>query len=67
MNAPDKFPKIPVVPGVYILKPSPANARAVRRQTAASLLSALRRAKRARDGKSGRTFLKEIRAARYAR
>ncbi len=67
MNAPDKFPKAPVAPGVYVLRPAPANADALRRQAAASLLTALRRVKHSRAGKSGRAFLKEIRDARYAR
>lgn len=67
MNAPDKFPKAPVAPGVYVLWPAPANAGALRQQAAAALLTALRRAKHLRAGKSGRAFLKEIRDARYTR
>ena len=67
MNAPDRFPKTPIAPGVYVLKPAPANAGALRRKTAAALLTALRRARPSRAVKSGQTFLKEIRYARYAR
>ena len=67
MNAPDKFPKTPVAPGVYVFRPVPANAGALRRKTAASLLTALRRPKHSRAGKSGGAFLKEVRDACYAR
>jgi hypothetical protein len=67
MNAPDKLLKIPLVPGVYILRPAPANARSTRRRTASSLLTVMRRAKRARIGKTGRTYLKEVRATRHGR
>lgn len=67
MNAPDKLLKIPLAPGVYILRPARANARSTRRRTAASLLTSMRRDKHARTGKMGRTYLKEVRAARYAR
>ena len=67
MNAPDKLLKIPLVPGVYILRPAPANARLTRRRTASSLLTVMRRAKRARIGKTGRTYLKEVRATRHGR
>jgi len=67
MNAPDKLIKIPLAPGVFILRPVPAKARALCRRTAALLLTGLRRAGPARGGKSGRAYLKETRAARYAR
>jgi hypothetical protein len=67
MNAPDKLLKIPLVPGVYILRAAPANARSTRRRTASSLLTAMRRDRHARTGKMGRTYLKEVRAARYGR
>lgn len=67
MNAPDKFPKIPVARGVYLLRPAPARLGALRRRTAAGMLIAMQRAIRMSAGKSGRAFLKEIRDARHAR
>ena len=67
MNAPDKLIKIPLAPGVYVLRAARANARSIRRRTAASLLMSMRRDKHARAGKSGRAYLKEVRATRYAR
>ena len=67
MNAPDKLLKISLAPGIYIIRPAPAKARSSRRRTAALLLTGLRRASQARGGKTGRKYLKEIRAARYAR
>ncbi len=67
MNAPDKLLKISLAPGIYIIRPAPAKARSSRRRTAALLLAGLRRASHARGGKTGRKYLKEIRAARYAR
>jgi len=67
MNAPDKLLMISLAPGIYVIRPAPANARASRCRTAALLLTGLRRASGARGGKTGRKYLKEIRAARYAR
>lgn len=67
MNAPDKFPKIPVARGVYLLKSAPARVGLLRRHTATAMLAAMQRAMRLSAGKSGRAFLKEIRDARYAR
>lgn len=67
MNAPDKLLRIPLAPGVYILRPAPAKARASRRRVASLLLTAMRREKRTRPGKAGRAYLKEVRAARYGR
>ncbi len=67
MNAPDKFPKIPVARGVYLLRPAPAKLGSLRRRTAAAMLAAMQRAMRLSTGKSGRVFLKEIRDARHAR
>jgi hypothetical protein len=67
MNAPDKLLKISPAPGIYIIRAAPAKARSSRRRTAALLLAGLRRASHARGGKTGRKYLKEIRAARYAR
>jgi hypothetical protein len=67
MNAPDKLLKISLAPGIYIIRAAPAKARSSRRRTAALLLTGLRRASHARGGKTGRKYLKEIRAARYAR
>ena len=67
MTAPDKLLKIPLAPGVYVLRAAPPGARASRRRAALSLLTAMRRKKRALSGKTGRTYLKETRAARYGR
>ena len=67
MNAPDKLPRIALAPGVYVLRPAPANARSPRRRAALLLLAAMRREKRARGGKTGRAYLKEVRAARHDR
>ena len=67
MNAPDRLLKIPLVPGVYILRPASANARSTRRRAALSLLTAMRRNRNARNGKMGRNYLKDVRAARYGR
>jgi len=67
MNAPDQVLKIPLAPGVFMLRPAPSKARTSRRRAAMLLLMALRRAKQARGGKMGRTYLKEIRATRYVR
>ncbi len=67
MNAPDKLIKIPLAPGVFLLRPAPVKARALCRRTAALLLTGLRRTRPVRGGKSGRAYLKETRATRYAR
>lgn len=67
MNAPDKLLKIPLVPGVYVLRPAPPGTRASRRRAASMLLTEMRREKRARRGKTGRAYLKEVRAARHGR
>jgi hypothetical protein len=67
MNATDKLFKIPLVPGVYVLRSAPANARASRRRAASLLLTTMRREQRARAGKTGRAYLKDIRAARHGR
>jgi hypothetical protein len=67
MNAPDKLIKIPMAPGVYLLRAAPAKASESRQRAATLLLGAMRRAKNSRAGKTGRTYLKEVRAARYAR
>ncbi len=67
MNAPDKLAKLPIAPGVYVLRPASANAGASRRRAALSLLTGLRRSKGAGNDKSGRTYLKELRASRHAR
>lgn len=67
MNAPDKLIRIPMAPGVYLLRAAPAKARASRRRAASLLLSAMRREKPARTGEVGRTYLKEIRTGRHAR
>ena len=67
MNAPDKLIKIPMAEGVYLLRAAPAKARAARLSAATLLLSAMRREKHPRSGKSGQAYLKEIRAARHAR
>ena len=66
MNAPDKLIKIPMAEGVYLLRAAPAKARASRQHAATLLLSAMRREKHPRHGKSGRVYLKEVRAARQA-
>src|SRR5437667_58953 len=52
MNAPDKLLKISPVPGIYIIRPAPANARSSRCRTAVLLLTGLRRASHARGGKT---------------
>ena len=67
MNAPDKLIKIPMAPGVYLLRAVPAKARTSRQRAATLLLSAMRREKHPRTGKSGRVYLKEVRAAHFAR
>jgi hypothetical protein len=67
MNAPDKLIKIPMAPGVYLLRAAPAKASASRQRAATLLLGAMQRAKNLRAGKAGRTYLKEVRALRYAR
>jgi hypothetical protein len=67
MNAPDKPLKAPLTAGVLILRSAPAKARASRRRAATALLAVMRRAKPVRGAKTGRAYLKEIRAARYAR
>ena len=67
MNAPDKLIKIPMAPGVYLLRAAPEKLRTSRQRAAALLLSAMRRATHTRTGKSGRVYLKEVRAARYVR
>ena len=67
MNAPDKLLKIPLVPGVYVLRPASPDMRASRRRAASLLLTVMRREKRARTGKTGRAYLKEVRAARHGR
>ena len=67
MNAPEKLAKPPIAPGVYVLRPASAKASASRRRAALSLLTALRRSKAARTGKSGHTYLKELRATRHVR
>ncbi len=67
MNAPDKLLRVPLVPGVYVLRPAPAKARASRRRVASLLLTTMRREMHTRAGKTGRTYLKEARAARYGR
>ena len=66
MNAPDKLIKIPMAEGVYLLRAAPAKARTSRQRAATLLLSAMRREKRPRAGKTGLAFLKEIRTARHA-
>ena len=67
MNAPDKLIKIPMAPGVYLLRAAPTKARTSRQRAASLLLSAMRREKLPRTGKAGRTYLKEMRTARHAR
>ncbi|MSQ74096.1 MAG: hypothetical protein EXR27_22925 [Betaproteobacteria bacterium] len=67
MNAPDKLIRIPLVQGVYLLRAAPAKSRTSRQRAASLLLSAMRREKHPRTGKPGRAYLKEVRAARYAR
>jgi len=67
MNAPGKLRKISPALGIYVIRPTPAKARSSRRRTAALLLTGLRRASHARCAKTGRKYLKEIRAARYGR
>jgi hypothetical protein len=67
MNAPDKLLKVPLTAGVFVLRSPPAKARASRRRAAMALLTVLRRAKPVRGAKTGRAYLKETRAARYAR
>ena len=67
MNAPDKLIKSPMAEGVYLLRAAPAKARTSRQRAATLLLSAMRREKHPRTGKTGRTYLKEVRTARHAR
>jgi len=67
MNAPGKLRKISPALGIYVIRPAPAKARPSRRRAAALLLTGLRRASHARGAKTGRKYLKEIRAAQYAR
>ncbi len=67
MNAPDKLIKIPMAHGVYLLRAVPVKSRAARQRAALLLLSAMRGEKYQRTGKSGQTYLKEVRAARHAR
>jgi hypothetical protein len=67
MNAPDKLIKIPMAPGVYLLRAAPAKARTSLQRTATLLLSAMRSEKHPRAAKSGQAYLKEVRAARHAR
>ena len=64
---PVKLAKPPIAPGVNVLRLASASAGASRRRAALSLLTALRRPKDAGNGKSGRTYLKELRASRHAR
>ena len=66
MNAPEKFPKNPVAPGVFVLTPAPAKTVATRRQAATFLLMAMRRSKRFGAGSSGKAYLKVIRNSRHA-
>lgn len=56
-----------LAPGVYVLRPLPPGAGSSIRRAALRLLKSLQRARRARSAKAGRIYLKEIRAARYAR
>ena len=67
MNAPERNLRISLAPGVYVLRAMPAKARASTRRAAGLLLIAMRRAKHARALGAGRTYLKEVRAARYGR
>ena len=65
MNAPDKLLKIPLAPGVYVRRLAATGTRASRRRAALSLLTAMRREKRARTAKTGRAYLKDSRVARH--
>lgn len=67
MNAPEKNLRICVASGVYVLRAAPAKTRALARQAAWVLLTAMRRAKRSRSVGAGRTYLKKVRAARHGR
>ena len=67
MNAPERNLKISMAPGVYVLRATPAKARALTRRAAGLLLIAMRRAKHGRARGAGRTYLKEVSAARYGR
>ena len=67
MNAPERNLSVSLAPGVYVIRAIPAKARASARRAAGSLLIAMRRAKRSRARAAGRTYLKEVRAARYGR
>lgn len=67
MNAPERNFSISVAPGVYVLRTVPAKTRASARRAAGLLLIAMRRTKHGRARGAGRTYLKEVRAARYGR
>ncbi len=67
MNAPERNLRIGVAPGVYVLRPAPAKTRVAAMRAALVLLTAMRRAPRARAATSGRAYLKEVRSARHGR
>ena len=58
MNAPEK------ATGIYVLKAPRADAAVSRKKATVSLLRSMQRARIAPGGKSGRAYLKELRAAR---